>query len=186
MINTYKKLMNLQATSNSNNPYPNLQRLGSASLYLDEILEIEHVKLFEDFSKDEIEALCRYMTCYAAPTGYRLLKEGDEGDFMLLILTGKVSILKQTESGDRCQLAVAIPGMSLGEMTLIDGSPRSASCDSITPTDFAVLDRTALNAILVKMPRLANKLLLVLLQFMTRRLRDTSSKLVPKDLELII
>jgi len=169
--------MNLPTTSHSNNHYPNLQKLGSASLYLDEILEIEHVKLFEDFSKDEIEALCRYMTCYASPTGYRLLKEGDEGDFMLLILTGKVTVFKQNEAGEGRHLSVAMPGMSLGEMTLIDGSPRSASCDSMTPTDFAVLDRTALNAILVKMPRLANKLLLVLLQFMTRRLRDTSSLL---------
>ena len=178
--------MNLPTTSHSNNHYPNLQKLGSASLYLDEILEIEHVKLFEDFSKDEIEALCRHMTCYAAPTGYRLLKEGDEGDFMLLILTGKVSVLKQTESEEDCHLAVAIPGMSLGEMTLIDGSPRSANCDCLTPTDFAVLNRMALNAILVKMPRLANKLLLVLLQFMTKRLRDTSSQLVPKEMELFI
>ena len=146
-------------------------------MYLDEILKIEHVKLFEDFSKDEIEALCRFMICYAAPTGYRLLNEGDEGDFMLLILTGKVSILKQAESGEDLHLAIAIPGMSLGEMSLIDGSPRSASCDCLVPTDFAVVDRTALNAILVKMPRLANKLLLVLLQLMTSRLRHTSAEL---------
>jgi CRP-like cAMP-binding protein len=178
--------MNLPATSHSNNPYPNLQRLGSASLYLDEILEIEHVKLFEDFSKDEIEALCRYMACFAAPTGYRLIKEGDEGDFMLLILTGKVSVLKQTEASEEHRLAVAIPGMSLGEMTLIDGSPRSASCVTMAPTDFAVLDRIVLNTILVKMPRLANKLLLVLLQFMTKRLRETSSQIVPKESELLI
>ena len=169
--------MNFPATTHSNNPYPNLQKLGSASLYMDEILEIEHVKLFEDFSKDEIEALCRFMICYAAPTGYRLLNEGDEGDFMLLILTGKVSILKQAESGEDLHLAIAIPGMSLGEMSLIDGSPRSASCDCLVPTDFAVVDRTALNAILVKMPRLANKLLLVLLQLMTSRLRHTSAEL---------
>ena len=178
--------MTLTTASHLDNPYPELQRLGSASMYLDEILEIEHVKLFEDFSKDEIEALCRHMACYAAPTGYRLLKEGDEGDYMILILTGKVSVLKQTESGDEHHLSVAIPGMSLGEMTLIDGSPRSASCDCMTPTDFAVLDRAAMNTILVKMPRLANKLLLVLLQFMTKRLRDTSSQLVPKEMEVFI
>lgn len=156
--------------------YTQLQNLGSASLYFDEILSIEHVKLFEDFSKDEIEALCRYMTCYAAPTGSRLLKEGDEGDYLLLILTGKVSVLKKTESGER-RLAVAEPGMTLGEMSLIDGSPRFASCDSIVPTDFAVLDRASLNAILVQMPRLGNKLLLIFLQLMTTRLRDTSVQL---------
>jgi CRP/FNR family cyclic AMP-dependent transcriptional regulator len=155
-------------------PYPQLQSLGSASLYFDEILRIEHVKLFEDFFKDEIEALCRYMMCYSAPSGCRLLKEGEEGDYLLIILTGKVSVLKQNEAGGERCLSVAGPGMSLGEMSLIDASPRFASCDSIIPTDFAVLNRASLNSILVQMPRLGNKLLLVLLQLMTTRLRETS------------
>ncbi len=165
----------------SNNPYPQLQNLGSASLYFDEIIGvIEHVKLFEDFSNEEIEALCRYMICYAAPTGFRLLVEGDEGDCLLLILTGKVVVLKQSESGGSRRIAVATPGMTLGEMSLVDGESRFASCDTLTPTDFAVLNRASLNAILVQMPRLGNKLLLVLLQLMTTRLRDTSAMLLPK------
>jgi len=178
--------MPLPFAMSSNDTFPQLQSLGSASLYFDEIFGIEHVKLFEDFSKDEIEALCRYMTCYAAPKGFRLLKEGDEGDFLLLILTGKVSVHKQMEPGESRSIAIAEPGMSLGEMSLIDGEPRFASCDAMVPTDFAVLNRTSLNAILVQMPRLGNKLLLVLLQLMTTRLRDTSLLLFPRISETYI
>jgi CRP-like cAMP-binding protein len=166
----------------SNNLYPQLQNLGCALLYLEEILSIEHVKLFEDFSGDEIKALCRYLTCYAAPSGFRLLNEGDEGDYMILILTGKVEVTKFDDLGQEQGLAFAVPGMSLGEMSLIDGSARSANCISMVPTDFAVLDRTSLNSILVQMPRLGNKLLLVLLQFMTIRLRNTSSQLLHKTM----
>lgn len=165
---------------NTHGPYPQLQKLGSASLYFDEIFSLEHVKLFEDFSRDEIEALCRYMTCYAAPSNYPLLTEGDEGDFLILILTGRVSVTKQTEFGDHDCITTAEPGMSLGEMSLIDGCPRFTSCHTIVPTDFAVLSRASLSSILVKMPRLGNKLLLVLLQIMTTRLRDTSLMLFPK------
>ncbi len=163
-------------------PYPQLQSLGSASLYFDEILSIERVKLFEDFSNEEIEALCRYMMCYSAPSGCRLLTKGDEGDFLLLILTGKVAVTKQIESEGSHSIAVAEPGMSLGEMSLIDGSPRFASCDTIIPTDFAVFSRASLNAILVQMPRLGNKLLLVLLQLMTTRLRDTRVLSFPRKM----
>ncbi len=165
---------------NAFDPYPQLKSLGSASLYLEEVFSLEHVKLFEDFSRDEIEALCRYMTCYAASSGCRLLTEGDEGDYLILLLTGKVSIIKQTESGDHAQIATAEPGMSLGEMSLIDGCTRFTSCYTMIPTDFAVLSRDALNSILVQMPRLGNKLLLVLLQIMIARLRDTSLLLFPK------
>ena len=164
----------------THDPYPQLQKLGSASLYFDEIFSLEHVKLFEDFSRDEIEALCRYMACYAAPSNYPLLTEGDEGDSLILILTGKVSVIKQTEFGDHDCIATAEPGMSLGEMSLIDGCPRFTSCYTIVPTDFAVLSRASLNSILVQMPRLGNKLLLVLLQIMTTRLRDTSLMLFPQ------
>ena len=164
----------------THDPYPHLQKLGSASLEFDEIFSLEQVKLFEDFSRDEIEALCRYMACYAAPSNYPLLTEGDEGDFLILILTGKVSVIKQTEFGDHDCIATAEPGMSLGEMSLIDGCPRFTSCRTIVPTDFAVLSRASLNSILVQMPRLGNKLLLVLLQIMTTRLRDTSLMLFPR------
>ena len=172
--------MSLPFAMSADDPYPQLQKLGGASLYFDEIFSLAHVKLFEDFSQDEIEALCRYMTCYAASSNYPLLTEGDEGDFLLLILTGKVSVVKQTEFGDHDCIAIAEPGMSLGEMSLIDGCPRFASCYTINPTDFAVLSRASLNLILVQMPRLGNKLLLVLLQIMTTRLRDTSIMLSPK------
>jgi len=113
------------------------------------------------------------MMCYVAPIDFRLLTEGDEGDFLLLILTGKVAVLKKNQSGNP-RLAVAEPGTTLGEMSLIDGKPRFASCDTLTQTDFAVLSRASLNSIFVQMPRLGNKLLLVLLQHMTSRLRVTS------------
>ncbi len=149
-------------------------------MYLDEILGLEHVKLFEDFSNDEIKALCRHMMCYVAPRDFSLLTEGTEGDFLLLILTGQVSVLKQMESGENRPIAIAEPGMSLGEMSLIDGCPRFASCVTMIPTDFAVLSRSSLNEILVQMPRLGNKLLLVLLQLMTLRLRDTTLLLFPR------
>lgn len=163
-----------------NNPYPQLECLGSAVQYVDEIFNIiDQIKLFERFSLEEVEVLCRYMSCYGAPAGCRLLTEGGEGDYMMLILTGEVAINKKTDSGDECRLAVAYPGMSLGEMSMIDGQPRFASCDTLIPTDFAVLSRHSLNEILVHMPRLGNKLLLELLQISTIRLRETCNLLMP-------
>ena len=153
-------------------------------MYIDEIYAIEHVKLFEDFTRNEVEALCRFMNCFAAPSGFRLLNEGDEGDFLILILTGKVAVLKRVaelkklDPGANRRLTVAEPGMTLGEMSMIDGIPRFASCDTIVPVDFAVLTRASLRTILVQMPRLGNKLLLVLLQLLAGRLRDTSDLLL--------
>lgn len=64
-------------------------------------------------------------------------------------------------------------------MSIIDGGARFATCIATEPADFAVLDRKALNDILVSLPRLGNKILLLLLQLMAQRLRDTGLRLLP-------
>lgn len=71
------------------------------------------------------------------------------------------------------------PGAFLGEMSLFDGRPRFASCITVQPTDFVVLSRDRLNDILRDHPRLGSKLMLILAQAMTERLRDATSRMLP-------
>lgn len=161
--------------------YPELDWLGRADKYEDDIFEIiNHIKIFDKFSRDEVQALCRFMHCYAAPRDFLLLKEGDSGDYLLLILTGKVEVTKIIPGGISKKLADVGVGDTLGEMSMIDGQPRFATCTTSIPTDFAVLTRDAFNNVLIQMPRLGNKLLLTLLQATTWRLRETSERLMPE------
>lgn len=153
--------------------HPDLVYLGGADQYEEEIFEIiEDIKLFEVFSLDEVRTLCQLMHCYAAPKDIALLKEGDAGDFLILILTGNVEVTKTISTGEVKLISQVGVGSTIGEMSMIDGCPRFASCVTILPTDFAVLTRETLNDILLQMPRLGNKLLLTLLQTMSIRLRD--------------
>ncbi len=164
----------------ANEIYPNLECLGSADRYIDDIVEIiDHIKLFEDFSTDELNVLCHHMRCYAAPRDCTLLEEGVDGDFLLLILSGSVNVTKLTLKHEIKVIAEANAGDTLGEMSLIDGRPRFASCRTNTPADFAMLTRDSLNEILVHHPRLGNKILLVLLQLMSVRLRESCDRFLP-------
>jgi CRP/FNR family transcriptional regulator, cyclic AMP receptor protein len=160
--------------------YPELEYLGSARRFMDDILQvIDQIPFFGGFSDQEIQALSGYMGCYGAPRNTRLLAEGASDDHMLLLLTGRVAVLKKDEQGFDRMVAEAGPGATLGEMSMIDGSPRSASCVTTEPTDFAVLTRNGLNDIFMDSPRLGNKLLLVLLQSTMKRLREASKRLMP-------
>ncbi len=153
--------------------------MGPASGFIEEIFQnVERIPLFEDMSRQEVGYLCRHMLCYGAPRNATLLHEGDIGEHLLIVLTGKVDVIKHTPNGSRA-IAVAGVGSSLGEMSMIDGARRFASCVAAEPTDFAVLTRDALMEIIADHPRLGSKLLLLLLQMMTRRLRDTSNLLLP-------
>jgi CRP/FNR family cyclic AMP-dependent transcriptional regulator len=157
-----------------------LTQLGSASRYEDEIFAIiDHILLFEDLNRAEISQLCANMSCFCAKRGDVIMKEEDDGDFLGIILTGEVAVLKNSGDGESKQLAVVGPGASLGEMSLINGKPRFATCVAKEPTDIAVLTRDTIYDILVLHPSLGNKVLLILLQITSQRLRETSSRLLP-------
>lgn len=161
--------------------YAAMEYLGPASGYCTEVMEIiDRLVLFEDLGLAEVEALCGYMHCYGAPRGATLLNEQDQGDFLLIVLTGSVVVSRRADAAAGAKvLATVGPGASLGEMSMIDGQPRFASCITARPTDFAVLSRHDLNQVLVERPRLGSKFLLILLQLMTRRLREAQVRLLP-------
>lgn len=153
--------------------YPHFEQLGSASAYVDDVFDVlKQEVMFEDFSRQEIEVLCLFMQCFAAPRTAELLTEGQEGDHLLVILTGQVLVRKHASSGLPVSIAMVGPGDILGEMSLIDGACRFASCVATEPVDFAVMRRADLNEILIMHPRLANKFLIKVLQIMVNRMRD--------------
>ena len=153
--------------------------LGDATPFVGRIREIiEVIKLFEDFEPQELEALSRYMRCYRAPLGAEIIREGEQGDFMLLILEGSVEIVKKDVRGLAQIMGTAGPGKTLGEMSLIDGEPRFASCVALEPVTFGVLDRDALSRIIAEEPRIGVKLMMELLMLLNQRLRSVSAQLM--------
>lgn len=156
-----------------------VELLGDATGFVDHILSIiEHITLLEDFSHDDIAILSRYMRVCRAGPGLELIREGENGDFMLLVLEGTVEIVKLDPRGLPQRLALAGAGKTLGEMSLIDGEPRFASCVTLEPTLFAVLDRDALVQVIADEPRIGVKILMELLMLLNQRLRSVSGELM--------
>jgi len=159
--------------------FPGLAFLGDATAFADRILEIiEHIRLFEDFERGEIRKLAASLRCYRAPAGATLIREGDSGDFMVFLLDGRCEIVKNDPSGVPQRIGVAGPGKILGEMSMIDGEPRFASCIALEETLFAMIDRDGLSRIMADDPRFGIKILLELVLLLSQRLRATSSRLL--------
>lgn len=157
-----------------------LSALGSATDFADEIRPIlSSLALFEGCSESECAVLLDYLQCYGAASNVTVLQEDDIGDFMIMVLTGRIDVLKADADGTMRMVAHIAPGGILGEMSLIDGQHRFATCVTREPTDFAVLTRQSLNNILIDHPRLGNKLLLILLQLMVSRLREATTRMLP-------
>ncbi len=157
----------------------NLEPLGDAVPFVGRIREIiEVIQLFEDFEPEELGDLARYMRCYRAQAGTEVIREGDEGDFMLLVLDGRLEIVKKDVRGLPQIMGHAGPGKTLGEMSLIDGAPRFASCVALDAVEFAVLDRESLSRIIAEEPKVGVKLLMELLMLLNQRLRSVSQQLM--------
>jgi len=160
-------------------PFAAFEACGDATGFVDRILEIiEHIRLFEDFERGEIDVLARYLRVYRAPVGVEVIREGDHGDFMLLLIEGSIEIVKVDPRGLPQRLAAAGPGKTLGEMSLIDGEPRFASCVTLETSLFAVLDRAALIRVVAEEPKIGVKILMELLMLLNQRLRTVSGELM--------
>ncbi len=81
------------------------------------------------------------MEVFRAVEGVEVIREGDGGDFMLIVVEGRIEVRKQDRWNTPQLIAAIEPGRVLGEMSMIDGEPRFATCVAAQPTLVAVLDR---------------------------------------------
>jgi len=75
--------------------------------------------------------------------GQVLFREGDPGDVLFVLRHGAVAVYRSGPAGDRAVLTLVRAPNVLGEISLLDGAPRSASVEAIAPTEALVLPRTA-------------------------------------------
>ena len=138
-----------------------------------------HAALLHDFRVDEIDVLCAHMLRVHAEPGQTLIAEGDTGSWMLLIFSGTVDVTKRSpRNGEASRLAVIKRGAALGEMSMLDGEPRYASCIAIEPVVAGVLTRSTVARLISEQPAVGAKLLVKLTQLLAQRLRNTSNQLV--------
>jgi CRP/FNR family transcriptional regulator, cyclic AMP receptor protein len=156
-----------------------LEHLGEGTALTQQIYDmIGHSRFFEDFTREDVQQLAAFMQVYRAEPGNLIIREGDVDDYMMLIVQGHVDIVKADKSGAMQAMTSAGPGMTLGEMSMIDGEPRFATCIAGEPTTFAVLSRDAMVRIILEDAALGAKLLIKLVTLLSQRLRQTSSALL--------
>jgi CRP/FNR family transcriptional regulator, cyclic AMP receptor protein len=97
------------------------------------------------------------------PKNTVIINEGDRGDSLFVILSGKVKVYVSDDDGREMILDLYTAGDYVGEMAL-DGQPRSASVMTLEPTTCAVVTRDALRAAIVANPDVAMALIGTLIE----------------------
>ena len=156
-----------------------LELVGNGSVITKQVGDlISKTELFGVLDRLDINLLASYMSLYKAKDKDIIITEGEEGDYMLLVVEGSIEVLKQDTQHRMKHITHINPGTIVGEMAVIDGEKRFATCIASEPTVLAVLTRDALVQIIDNEPKLGAKILVQLLAMMSEHLRETGGKLV--------
>ena len=134
----------------------------------------------DDLTVADAMKVVGYMRPSVIPSGTVFIEEGEirKTDYMMLVLEGDIAGENEPPGLNESMVVNVIgPGHLIGEMGLLDGSPRSATCTATTDIVVAILTRTALMRLLRDEPRVGARLLLAISTRMAQRLRETTRKL---------
>ncbi len=133
--------------------------------------------LFETLSSAQLGHVAALATLRQLPVGTSIFKEGDAGDEMYVVVTGRVRISKMVRGVGEEALSILDPGAYFGEMAMIDDAPRSADALAHGDCTLAVLRRDDLDQLMFVDKELAYVLLWTFVRTLSHRLREMNDKI---------
>ncbi len=139
----------------------------------DIVAHLRQVPYFLEFNEESLLTLARSCRLRHFKAKEALFHEGDPGQILYIVLSGRVNISKVAASGDTVYIAQRGPGEMIGEMALLDGKPRSADAVTDTACELLMLDRSEFLRCLERSPKMA----LAIIVSLAARLREAVGQL---------
>jgi CRP/FNR family transcriptional regulator/CRP/FNR family cyclic AMP-dependent transcriptional regulator len=131
------------------------------------IRHLQRVPLFSGFNEDELRRVADLSRIIEAPAGTVVTQIGEPGDSFFVIIDGTVAVRTPVGAGSQLK-----PGDFFGEMSLLDGEPRSATIVAATDVRLLIVDRPHFWRLLDETPDLIRRILTILSR-RVRRLEQT-------------
>lgn len=153
---------------------------------------LKNVPIFSELNERALELIQQKSRTRKLRRGVILLSEGETGESLYIIRSGKVKIFVSDDEGNEMTLFVEGPGSYIGEISLLDGAPRTASAVSIEKTEVISISRKDFMDVITENPEIAFNIINALTKKMRRAtesirslaLRNVYQRLVLKLLEL--
>lgn len=133
---------------------------------------LERNRLFRGLSAATIQQIAALAIRRPYEPDTIVFSQGDPGDSLYGVVTGKVRISASTREGKEMFLNIMEPGDTFGEIALLDGNPRTATATTTTTCELMIIPRGQFLALLQREPTVA----IHLLQLLCQRIRWTSGQ----------
>jgi CRP/FNR family transcriptional regulator, cyclic AMP receptor protein len=137
---------------------------------------LRSLTIFKDLDKNELEVVYKHVFEKSVEKDSVLFVEGMPGELLYIIMSGRVEIIKKTKDNKKIVLATMGANEIVGEMSLIDSEPRTATGRTSADSVLLVITKQNFNEMLKSDPRIAAKILMGLLKVISRRLKITTDK----------
>ena len=127
---------------------------------------------FRDLAPEALDQLCRYAKHTVLKRGATLFAKDDPGNSLYGVISGTVKISVSSPDGRNAILNLIGPGGTFGEMSVLDGQPRSADATANTNCEIFVIDRRDFLPFVRSQPTLAMKFI----ELLCERVRRTSEQ----------
>lgn len=134
---------------------------------MDAIEILKSNELFKSLGDHELANLAAVTTHKSVPKNTFVINEGDDSNSLYLIKSGKVDVIVNNEEGKKMILTTLVQGDHFGELSLIDGGPRSATVVALEKCEFIILHRDNFYSLL----KSDNHFALDVIKFLCKRLR---------------
>lgn len=153
-----------------------MKLIGQGTDYADEICKMfEDSNLFDSFSPDELKIFAQYAEVYDLERGATLFNEGDISERMYLIVRGKVDVYKQNDAYKNKKITTIHAGKTIGEMSIIDGLPCSATAITAEPSRLVLISKENFLQFTKNHPVQCLKLTLKISKLLSLRLRRATN-----------
>jgi CRP-like cAMP-binding protein len=105
------------------------------------IAALDGMPLFRDLGAADLATLAATVRTRRYQRAEVIFKQGDPGDALYIVLTGRVKISSASDTGSEAILTTLRPGEWFGALALLDGAPRSASATAVDATETLILPR---------------------------------------------
>ena len=137
--------------------------------------------LFHNLSRRELKKVAHIIHERSYIAGEYLFEKDQPGTAMFIIKSGLIKIVVSTQAGHEVELATLHSDDFVGELALLDDSPRSASAKAVDPTEALAFYREDLNKLLDTSPEIASKIFKELAVIIGQRLKSTNEQLYKKN-----
>jgi HEAT repeat protein len=146
----------------------------------DKILRLRGIQIFEGLSVSELAAIASVTEEVVHPLGTVVIKEGETGETMYMIIAGEVSVNKSQEGGSQIELDRILAGDYFGEMALFEDVVRSATIRTEEETRLLVLHKQEFTEIVREYPQIA----LHICRILSQRIRVLHEKIKREEKQI--